>query len=190
MPTYVDLLRQAGQQIQNNVGPNSPVAQGAEQAGNTAFNAKQAALRQLAGAPAPLAAPQAVQPNTQSMTPQDAESRMNAMITAPVAMDKAAAKLRAQANQDDAAEAHANALSDENMTGYSDYKPQEMTTQKFQQLRQQIQPKATPNVRAQTSATKALTPEQEAALYPQDEDEDDEGTASAGVKQTGTLGGV
>jgi hypothetical protein len=111
-----------------------PLQQGAQHAGQAADDQimamKQAALRQLAGNPAPpqpqAPAPQPqlpiseVQPNAASMSAPEAQSRMGAMIQAPEAMEQAAAKLRMQAQQDAAAEEHANHLGEEDMSGYSD----------------------------------------------------------------------
>lgn len=188
MPTIQDIenfMRQnGGQQLQGAVGPNSPMAQGAEN-GINSMAMKQAALQQLAGspqaapAPVPVAPPQGlpipeVQPNAASMSPQDAQSRMGAMIQAPATMDQVAAKLRAQADQDAAAEQHANALQDQDMSGYSDYGKPAAPPAKFQQLKQKIQGKPQDeDIRSSLKGPVEVTPEMEKKLgYNKDEDEE------------------
>lgn len=117
-----------------------------------------------------------VGPNSPSMSNGDAQNRMGAMIQAPQTMQQVEAKLRAQADQDALAEAHQNALEDEDMSGFRDVpKPGQ---QRFQQLKQQVAPKPMPaDPRSKTSPTKPLDEDQESQINNQlrpkdDEDED------------------
>jgi hypothetical protein len=198
MASWEDLVRQKGQQLNNMVGPNSGMAQGTDQATNAAMM-KLAALNQ-AGQQAPMQQPgtmpnQNIQPqqdlaapNAASMTPQDAESRMNSMIQAPMTMQTVQAKLKAQADQDDAAEQHANMLQDQPMTGYSDYPKQPPA--KFQSLKAKI--KGSPaDIRESMNGPQEVTPEMEKKLgYGAEDDEDEDKNTRASTKDTGTLGGV
>lgn len=95
MPTTQEIeafIRQnAGMPIQQGAGQVADVTEDKiNQAGQAASAMKQAALAKLAGPQTlPQAPPQAppipnVQPNDPSMSPQDAQSRMGAMINAPL----------------------------------------------------------------------------------------------------------
>ena len=206
---YEAWLRQhGGQQIQNMAGPNSPMAQGTDQATNAAMMKLAALHQQGSGAapvpqggmppqqPIPLPQQDLAQPNAPTMSAPDAQSRMNSMIQAPLTMQQVQAKLRQQADQDAASEAHANSLQDDPMSGYSD------VPSRFAGLKQQVgspsssptskSPTAKIDIKDKTNRKQALSEDQEAALNKQlsgDDDDEDE-KATAGVKQTGTLGGV
>lgn len=179
MPTtqeIEDYIRQnAGVPIQQGAAQGSNAIENKmHQAGAAAMAMKQAALQQLSGSPQQATPPPQAQPipdvlpNDPSMSPKDAQNRMGAMIQAPATMEQVAAKLRAQADEDAAAEQHANSLQDQDMSGYQDYgKP---APQKFQQLRQKIQSK--PQSAPEQEGAVEVTPEMEKQLFGSDEDED------------------
>jgi len=138
-----------------------------------------------------------VAPNAPSMNQQDAQSRMNAMIQAPATMQTVAAKLRAQADQDDADEQHANSLQDEDMSGYTNVPStaqrqaaaRQPAAQKFANLKAKIQQPQ--DVRDTLHGAVEVTPELEKQLgYGSDDDEDDNKNTRGSTKDTGTLGGV
>lgn len=147
MATYEELIRQ-------HIG--MPLQQGAQQLGQLTDQAAQAAQQKLAALQAvsakqapPQQMPQAIAqapdqsevlPNDPSMSAADAQSRQQAMLNAPLTMDQVAAKLRAQADEDAAQQAHQNSIEDQDMSGYTDVPSQVQKQARFKQLKQKVAP--------------------------------------------------
>lgn len=177
MASYEEMIRQKmGLPIQN---MSNQMGQQVDQAAQQKLQALQALSAQQAPPPqAPMPQPMApqpppeVQPNAASMNPADQQSRMRAMIQAPLTMDQVAAKLRAQADEDAVAEHHANSLADEDMSGYKDYHQAAAPSPKFQQLKQRLESKPQ-DIRAQLKGPQEVTPELEKQLGYGDDDEEE-----------------
>lgn len=115
-----------------------------------------------------------VAPNAETMSPQDARSRMAAMISGPEQMQQADTRLRAQAQQDQAAEEHANHIG-EDMSGFTDVpKPGMRQFPQIQKRVQAQQPVTSQDIRSMTSPTKALSEDDEAKINKSFESKDDE----------------
>ncbi len=178
----------------NNIG--QPIQQGVGNAAQLTdeqiLALKQKALLGMAGSgaaaqvPAP-PPPQAksqmgVLPNDPSMTPQDQTSRMNAMIAAPLSggtpldFDTADKARAAQMELNQSAPASAP----DDLSGYSAYPPAPPQPRQFPNIQKKMAPvPAKSDIRASTSPTQALTPEQEAKLFPKDDDDDNNKAGSA-----------
>lgn len=201
MPQDSFFRRQFGVPIEETLGPQSALAQSAEQ-NAAALQNKLQALRgisghagAMAGNPQAGAAPDAMgaSPRTAPFTDQERDLKIQAMMQGPEAMAQAAQKLRAQAAMDAQAEAHANTLEGPmDMSGYKDY-PREP---KFQQLRDRMQPApaaapAKPDVRDSLSGMVEVTPELEKKLGYGAQDEEEEGPNKKGSsREVATRGGV
>src|ERR1700730_9407603 len=102
MPTWEDLLRQKGQQMQQ-AGSNM-INQNIDQPMTAKLNALQQQANPTVSAPVPgqIQPPASgvpeVLPNAPSMSPADAQNRAAAMVQAPLTMQQVAAKLRNQAD--------------------------------------------------------------------------------------------
>lgn len=174
---YEDLMRQqAGQPVEQAVGNAAQVA-----------DAKLQALRKMSqnlnGAPAqpgasPVGSPSPqmqmpipeVQPNAPTMSPQDAQARMQGMIAAPQAMANAAAKLRGQAALD---QAQLDAFNkDEDHSGYQDVHPVARQFPKIQEKVQAKKPITSKDIRDSIApGMHEVTPELEKQLGYSDEEE-------------------
>ena len=192
MPTQQeieDYIRaHAGVPIQNAVGQAADTAQTQlNQMGNSAMALKQAALQQLSldgSNSARSLNPQQAQPipevlpNDPSMSKNDTQSRMAAMIQAPATMAQVEAKLKAQADEDEAAEQRANAMTTDPMNGYTrvlSRVQQEAAAhqpRQFNQIKQKIQG-SPENIRDTFKGPVEVTPDLEKKLgYGKDEDEE------------------
>jgi hypothetical protein len=182
MSAWEDYLRQnAGLPIQQSVG------QAGQLTDDQILAMKQQAMQAMAASPsqAPNAPPipptppvPNVQPNSPSMTPQDAQSRMNAMIAAPLSGGAAldfdtAAKMRA-ANL--AAQAPSQqATPSEDMSGYTDVPKPQAPGHQFPRIQAKVQKNkaaAQPDIRSTLHGAQEMTPEMWKKLGYGDPEED------------------
>lgn len=199
------LRRKVGIPIEQTLGPQSAFAQGSDQAA-AAIQNKLQALQGISAAPMgasdnlPLdasAPPDAMgaSPTNRPFTGEERDLKINAMMNAPMAMEQAAAKLRAQADIDAANEAHANELEGPmDMSGYKPYPRFQELQKKVQGQPEMKQAEKPKNIRDSLKGMVEVTPELERQLGygPRDEEEDDNAGKNMkySSKETGTRGGI
>lgn len=195
MPSQQDIenyIRQnAGMPIQQGAAQASDaVESGMNQAGQAAMAMKQAALQKLAGPQAPPPPPPQtppvpnVLPNDPNMSPADQQSRMNAMIAAPLSggtdltLDGAQAQRQKMLDMYNAASAEkAAGAQDPDMSGYSDV-PKPNAARQFPHIQKKMktgQPVTTEDIRATMKGPQEVTPELEKKLgYGADDDDEEQ----------------
>ena len=187
---YEDMIhQQVGIPIQQATGQGANAVEGGiDQAGQAAMQ-KIALLKQMTdGSAAPQAAPPVppipnVQANDPNMSPQDQQSRMQAMIAAPLSggtslnLDDAQAQRDKMLQMYNAASAEKAAGSQEpDLSGYSDV-PQQNAARQFPHIQKKIQsgqPINSQDIRATLKGPQEVTPELEKKLGYGSKDEDEE----------------
>lgn len=191
MPSVEDIeayLRQnAGQPVQQGANKLGQAVEdkyndAADATSQAALSAKQAILQRLAGQPQAVTPPTPpvpdVLPNSPTMSPQDAQSRMGAMIQAPLRGGTPMTfDAMQQQNAANMAASGSPEQSQEDMSGYKDFS-QHPVLRQFPKIQAKVQaqkPITKDDIRSMTSPNEALSEDQESAINKQlNPDEDEE----------------